>query len=97
MNDVNLRSEHISRYQARLSHLDQLLERARQKKIEAEQEAELKEITEKREELSNYISDLEHIDVEDWKEEEIEKSGPMGLWDSVAQQLEKLVEKIEKK
>ena len=97
MNDVNLRSEHISRYQARLSHLDQLLERARQRKIEAEHEAELKEIAEKREELSDYISDLEHIDVEDWKEEEIEKSGPMGLWDSVAQQLEKLVEKIEKK
>jgi len=32
-----------------------------------------------------------------WQEEEIEKSGPMALWDSVAQQLEKLVEKIEKK
>lgn len=97
MNDVNLRSEHISRYQARLSHLDQLLERARQRKVEAEQEAELKEIAEKREELAKYVSDLEHIDVEDWQEEEIEKSGPMGLWDSVAQQLEKLVEKIEKK
>ena len=98
MNDVNLRSEHISRYQARLKHLDQLLERARQAKIEeAEHEAELKEITSKHEELTKYVSDLEHIDVEDWKEEEIEKSGPMGLWDSVAQQLEKLVEKIEKK
>jgi len=32
MNDVNLRTEHISRYQARLKHLDELLERARQKK-----------------------------------------------------------------
>ena len=96
MNDVNLRSEHISRYQTRLKHLDQLLERARQRKIEAEQEAELTEIAGKREQLAKYISDLEHIDVKDWKEEEIEKSGPMGLWDSVAQQLEKLVEKIEK-
>jgi hypothetical protein len=98
MNDVNLRSEHISRYQARLKHLDQLLERARQRKIEeAEHEAELKEIAGKREELAKYVRDLEHIDVEDWQEEEIEKSGPMGLWDSVAQQLEKLVEKLEKK
>ena len=98
MNDVNLRTEHISRYQARLKHLDELLERARQKKIEmAEHETELKEITGKREELAKFVSDMEHIDVEDWQEEEIEKSGPMGLWDSVAQQLEKLIERLEKK
>ncbi len=97
MNDVHLRSEHVSRYQARLKHLDQLLERARQAKIEAEHEEELKEIAGKREELAKYVHDMEHIDVKDWQEEEIEKSGPMGLWDSVAQQLEKLVEKIEKK
>lgn len=98
MNDINLRSEHISRYQARLKHLDQLLERARQKKIEAaEYEAELKEITGKREELAKYISDMEHLDLDDWKEDIIEKRGPMGIWDSVAQQLEKLVEKLEKK
>ena len=98
MNDINLRSEHISRYQARLKHLDQLLERARRKQIEtAEHEAELKAITGKREELAKYISDLEHLNLEDWKEEEIEKGGPMGIWDSVAQQLEKLVEKLEKK
>ena len=98
MNDINLRSEQISRYQARLKHLDKLLERARRKKIEtAEHEAELKEITGKREELAKYIIDMQHLDLEDWKEEEIEKGGPMGIWDSVAQQLEKLVEKLEKK
>ena len=40
---------------------------------------------------------MERIDPKHWQEEEIEKSGPMALWDSVAQQLEKLVERIEKK
>ena len=86
INDVNLRSEHISRYQARLKHLDQLLERVRRVKIEtAEHEAELKEITGKREELAMLISDMEHIDVKEWKEEEIENAGPTGLWDSVTQ------------
>jgi len=40
---------------------------------------------------------MEHLDLEDWKEDIIEKRGPMGIWDSVAQQLEKLVEKLEKK
>ena len=98
MNDINIRSEQISRYQARLKHLDELLERAHQRKVEAaEHETELKEITGKRDELAKYVSDLKHIDVEHWKEEEIEKAGPMGLWDSVAQQLEKLIERIEKK
>ena len=80
MNDVNLRSEHISRYQAHLKHLDQLLESASQRKIETtEHEEELKEITGKREELAKYVSDLEHIDIEDWQEEEIEKLGTMGF------------------
>ena len=98
MNDINIRSKQISRYQARLKHLDELLERAHQRETEAtKHETELKEITGKRDELAKYVSDLRHIDVEDWKEEEIEKSGPMGLWDTVAQQLEKLVERIEKK
>jgi hypothetical protein len=98
MNEINLRSEQIGRYQARLEHLDELLERAHQKKsTAAEHEAELKAIREKREELARYVSDLEYLDVDDWQEDEIEKSGPMGVWDAVAQQLEKLVERLEKK
>ena len=91
MNDVNIRSDHISRYQAKLKHLDQLLERARQKKA-SEHEKELQELAAKREELAEQVSEMK-----DWKEEEIEKAGPMAVWDSLAQQLEKLVERIEKK
>ena len=98
MNDINIRSEQMSRYQAHLKHLDELLERAHQREVEAaKHKTELKEITGKRDELARYVSDLQHIDVEHWKEEEIEKAGPMGLWDTLAQQLEKLVERIEKK
>jgi cell wall assembly regulator SMI1 len=98
MNDINLRSEHIGRYQARLKHLDELLERARQKKIEqAEHEAELKELAEKREELARHLGQMEQVPAKDWQEEEIEKAGGMALWDAVALQLEKLVERLEKK
>lgn len=98
MNDINLRSEHISRYEARLKHLDELLERAHQTKIEAaEHETELKDITGKRKELAAYVDEMRLKDLEHWKEEEIEKAGPMALWDAVAQQLEKLVERLEKK
>jgi len=99
MNDINLRSDHLGRYQARLQHLDELLERARQKKAaqEAEHEAELKELAAKREELARHIGEMEQVPAEDWQEKEIEKAGGMALWDSVALQLEKLVEKLEKK
>jgi hypothetical protein len=98
MNDINLRSAQISRYQSRLKHLDELLKRAHQKEnVEPEQKTELKELARKREEFARYIGDLKHIDTEHWQEEEIEKAGPMALWDSVAQQLEKLVERLEKK
>jgi len=98
MNDINLRSEHIARYEARLKHLNDLLERARKKKIkDAEHEAELKELSAKHKELEIHVDELKFKDLEHWKEEEIEMAGPMGIWDVVAQQLEALVEKLEKK
>jgi len=98
MNDINLRSDHLGRYQARLKRLDELLARARQKQVEtAEHEAELKKLAAKREELAGHLEQIEQIPAKDWQEEEIEQAGPMGLWDAVAQQLEKLVEKLEKK
>ena len=97
MNDINLRSEHIGRYEARLKHLDELLARARQRKIEeTEHKTELEEIVSKREELATYVDEMKLKDLEHWKEEEIEKAGPMAVWDAVAQQLEKLVERFEK-
>ncbi|MFO8024305.1 hypothetical protein [Thiohalophilus sp.] len=98
MNDVNLRSDHLGRYQARLKRLDELLARARQKQIESvEHKAELNKLAERREELATHLEKIEQIPAEDWQEEEIEQAGPMGVWDAVAQQLEKLVEKLEKK
>jgi hypothetical protein len=32
---------------------------------------------------------------ESWREEEIEMAVPMGIWDAMGQQLEKLAERIE--
>ena len=36
------------------------------------------------------------LDLKNWREEEIEKSGLMGLWDALAQQAEKLAERLDK-
>ncbi|WP_255416746.1 hypothetical protein [Thiohalobacter thiocyanaticus] len=34
---------------------------------------------------------------EHWEEDEIRQAGPMGVWDVVAQKLEHLLERLEKK
>ena len=96
MNEINLHSEHIARYEARMKHLDDLLDRARVTEAGTEEdETELKEITGKRVELETHVNELRLKDLANWKQEEIEMSGPMGIWDAAAQQLEALVEKLE--
>jgi len=98
MNNINLRSDHIARYESRLKHLDDLIERASQKKAEeTEHHAELKELSGKRKEFAAHVDELRVKDLDNWKQEEIEMSGPMGIWDALAQQLEALLEKLEKK
>ena len=49
-----------------------------------------------REELAGHLERMRLRSLEDWQEKEIELSGPMGIWDAVAQQLEKLVERLER-
>ncbi|MCP5015186.1 MAG: hypothetical protein GY938_07865 [Ketobacter sp.] len=49
-----------------------------------------------RDKLASHIDELRLRSLDDWKKEEIEKAGPMGIWDAVAQQLEKLIERIER-
>ncbi|NND00297.1 MAG: hypothetical protein HKN85_08960 [Gammaproteobacteria bacterium] len=38
---------------------------------------------------------VKSIDVDDWREETVRASGPMGLWDIIAQQLEDFIERHE--
>jgi hypothetical protein len=51
----------------------------------------------RRDTLAGQLDELKLRDPSDWQEEEIEKAGPMGIWDAVAEQVEKLVERLEKK
>jgi ferredoxin-NADP reductase len=76
--------------------MDELLARANEDVTGEEHElaAELKELTSKRDELAGHLDRMRLKSLEDWQEKEIEKAGPMGIWDAVAQQLEKLVERL---
>jgi len=101
MADINhMVEQHIMKYESHLKHMDELLERARKGAGEVPEHAEvseaLKELAGEREKLVSHIEELRLKPLEDWQEQEIELAGPMGIWDAVAQQLEKLVEKIER-
>jgi hypothetical protein len=95
-----LTNQHIIEYESRLKHIDELMERAR-KRAEAvpgepEVSKQLAQVMQDREKLASGLEELKSKVGEDWHEKDIERAGPMGIWDAVAQQLEKLVERLER-
>ena len=83
---------HVKEYNSRLKHIDELAEQAAI--LEEERHvAELAELKSERNILAGYLKELE----QNPSEVSLEKSGPMAIWDVIAQRLEKLVEKIDKK
>ena len=83
--------------ESRLKHIDEMIDRAHARldgdAVSSEIVDELDEIKGAREELEK---DLDQIKLKDWDQETIKNAGPMGLWDIVAQRIEKLVERLEK-
>jgi hypothetical protein len=92
----HLAEQHILEFESRLKHIDELLARANKDVTGQGREfdSELKELTSKREELAGHLEKMRQKSREEWEEKEIEKAGPMGVWDAVAQQLEKLTERL---
>ena len=92
--------QHIRDYQLRMKRIDELMERARQGIGEGltheAHRAELEEVRRGREKLATLYDELKLSSTENWRREEIIKSGPMGVWDALAQQLERLIERLER-
>ncbi len=95
---ADLVEQHILEYEARLKHIDELLTRAHEITTSDQPElgAELKELTTKREELVGHLEEMRLKSLEEWQEKEIVRDGLMGIWDALAQQLEKFVERLER-
>lgn len=95
-----LAEQHMRQYDAHLKHLDELLERAHKGVAEGPEHEEIRtqltDLQRERDRLATLYEELRLKSPENWQEEEIEKGGPMGIWDAVAQQLEKLVERLER-
>ena len=90
--------QHILEYESRRKHIDELLEKAHAAGAAKAPEvsAELADIMAKRDELAAHLEEMRIKSLANWQEEEIEKAGPMAVWDAVAQQLEKLLERFER-
>jgi hypothetical protein len=91
-----LLEQHIREYQSRMQHIDELMAQAEQRAASETERAELKPLREEREKLATLYEELKLPSTEDWRREEIIKGGPMGVWDALAQQLERLVERFER-
>jgi hypothetical protein len=92
--------QHIREYESRLKHIDELYDRAHQASQELDDDHELKielgQYHEQRVDLANHTAKLKERPMAHWREDMIESSGPMAIWDILAQKLEDLVERAEK-
>jgi hypothetical protein len=93
-----LAEQRIKEYELRLRHVNEVVEHAEKKlartPAEAETSAQLERLKEERDKLACWLDEAKCKPPEDWRREEIRKAGPMGIWDAVAQQLDRLVERL---
>ena len=94
-NKEQLVERHIREYEARMKHIDELMESADAAlsgtSATSALSEELDSIKQERERLQSHMETMQ-------KESEIawtEKGGPMVMWDVVAERLESLLEKVE--
>jgi transcription antitermination factor NusG len=92
--------QHMLEYEARQKHVDELFERVRETTATgdalADIRARLEELEKEQDRLIVRLDEFKLKDPENWRVEEIEKSGLMGLWDALAQQAEKLAERLDR-
>ena len=96
----HLMQKNIMEYEARIKHFDELISRADKAVGKGPEHAETRDslasLKQQRNKFAILLDELRLKPLENWRVEEIEKAGPMGIWDAVGQQLEKLVERIER-
>lgn len=95
----HLIEQHIRLHESHLKHIDEMLHRAHEH-VEAGSvppavKVELKDLEEKRDELAGELAEMKRAEPQHWQRDALSWSGPMGIWDTVAQRLEKLVERLD--
>ncbi len=99
-NKEHLIHQHILEYESRQKHLDELYEKAQQAAEHLPDDHEIKQslhaVGQEKNQLDEQGKVLKTMHVDKWREETIQKAGPMAVWDILAQKLEDLIEKVEK-
>ena len=94
-NKERLVDQHIREYEARLKHIDELMDKASEaiSKIPPAEEihAEFETLRAERKKLDTHLEEIQKKSAEEWSE----KGGPMVIWDIIAERLEHLVQRIE--
>ena len=92
-------SEHIREYESRLKHIDELFERAQQASEKLDDDhalkSELEQYQQQRTELAKEADRVKTMPVDQWRKDLLKSSGPMAIWDILAQKLEDLTERLE--
>lgn len=99
MPNINdMAEQHILEFESRQKHMEELLARARELTgSDAGREdvrSEIERLATEHDRLSGVLDRLKQKAPKDWQKEEIAYSGPMAVWDIIAQNLEELVEKL---
>jgi hypothetical protein len=90
--------QHILQYESHLKHIDELLERAHKLSAicpEPELREHLAHIKPERDRLANIVTAVQQNPTKK-VDEDLATIGPMAIWDIIAQDLEKLVERFER-
>lgn len=97
----HLVEQHYIEHESRLKHIDELINSAHDKigavNVSDEAKLELQEIKEARNKLEKYLLEKRTKLDQRWEQNAVQDAGPMGIWDIVAQRVEKLVEYLEKR
>ena len=92
-------SEHIREYESRLKHIDELFERAHQASEKLDEDhalkTELDEYAQQRADLAREAERIKKMPLDQWRKEMVKTSGPMAIWDILAQKLEDLTERLD--
>jgi len=91
-------TEHIREYESRLKHIDELFERAQQASDNLHDDhalkSELDQFAQQRADLTKEKGRVKTMTVDQWRKELLKSSGPMAIWDVLAQKLEDLTERL---
>ena len=99
MTDLNhMIEQHIREHQARSKHIDELAGKVRERLGESSEHKEarskLAELLAERDRLMGRVDRYRAMSREQWREDSVSRSGLMGIWDAIAQALERLAERL---